>query len=230
MTLQEMLTDLPYTFTGRKISRNLIIILSATLVVFIVLIVVIILLGIRCGRLNNEHNVAFSQVKAGYFEAVAEFVKNVDTSVNPCDDFYSYSCGGWLKRHTPLLPNHGESINVKRESGEAMEIKWRNILEQPTNDPNIGSAERKMKDFYNLCIHQLGRLNDGGKQFSQEFLRDIKGWYVTQPDSWKANWNLAQSLSIAHTKYQSSQWDGLLFQLGTAPYQGHFNQTYIEVK
>ena len=35
-------------------------------------------------------------------KASADFLKNIDPSVDPCDDFYAYSCGGWLENN--LIP------------------------------------------------------------------------------------------------------------------------------
>lgn len=35
---------------------------------------------------------------------VADLLNNLDTTVNPCEDFHQFACGGWIKNHLSL-PN-----------------------------------------------------------------------------------------------------------------------------
>ena len=49
-------------------------------------------------KTNNKTFNFFKWIFQGCKEAAAEFKKNRDLSVNPCEDFYKYSCGGFLKR------------------------------------------------------------------------------------------------------------------------------------
>ena len=34
----------------------------------------------------------------GCVQTAAAIIKNMDTSVNPCQDFYKFACGGFVKR------------------------------------------------------------------------------------------------------------------------------------
>ena len=36
---------------------------------------------------------------AGDVDAAAAIKSNMDLTADPCNDFYKYACGGWMKKH-----------------------------------------------------------------------------------------------------------------------------------
>ncbi len=76
----------------------------------------------------------------------------VDTSVDPCQNFYRFSCNGWFKRN-PLPPDQAEYGRFT-ELYELNRLHLRQILEQaavpsPTRTPN----EQKIGDEYASCMN-----------------------------------------------------------------------------
>jgi putative endopeptidase len=75
----------------------------------------------------------------------------IDKTVDPCDNFYKYSCNGWFKRNP--LPGDQTSYGRFTELSELNRQHLREILEaaaapSPTRSPN----EQKIGDEYASCM------------------------------------------------------------------------------
>lgn len=46
----------------------------------------------------------------GCVRAASELIKNMDEEVSPCDDFYKFACGGWIKNQ--VIPDDRTTVSV----------------------------------------------------------------------------------------------------------------------
>jgi putative endopeptidase len=79
-------------------------------------------------------------------------VTAMDHSVDPCVDFYSYSCGGWQKKN-PIPPDQ-TSWSVYGKLGQDNLQYLRGILEQAATAKDRDPVTQKIGDFYGSCINE----------------------------------------------------------------------------
>jgi len=77
---------------------------------------------------------------------------NLDRTCKPCDDFFQFAVGGWLKANPipPEYPIWGSFITLQEKNQQAL----RGILESAAANTSAtpGSNEQKIGDFYASCM------------------------------------------------------------------------------
>jgi putative endopeptidase len=105
---------------------------------------------------------------------------DIDRSVNPGDDFFSYANGGWLKAH-PIPPEDAE-YGIGKLVQDDLDAKLRGTSEQAALQLNAapGSDERKIGDFWSTALDQtladrLGLAPIHADLAAIEAIADLKG-------------------------------------------------------
>ncbi len=73
---------------------------------------------------------------------------NLDTACKPCDDFYAYANGGWMKQNP--VPGEQPSWGMFDKLYDRNQTQLKQILEEASANASAreGSIERKLGDFY----------------------------------------------------------------------------------
>ncbi|HWF91035.1 MAG TPA: M13 family metallopeptidase [Terriglobales bacterium] len=80
-------------------------------------------------------------------------VHSLDPTVDPCTDFYQYSCGGWMKSN-PIPPDQSR-WDVYSKMEDHNKTLLREILEQASQaKAPHGSVTRKIGDYYAACMNE----------------------------------------------------------------------------
>ncbi len=123
----------------------------------------------------------------------------LDTSVSPCDDFYQYACGGWIKS-TEIPGDEASwyrSFSVIHDRNEEI---LHQILEGYAKGENPSDPYAKqLGDFYGSCMDEAAIEKAGMKQI-EPWLKQIDG--ITN----------STTLTKLLGKMQSELGDGIVFE------------------
>lgn len=87
---------------------------------------------------------------AGCVRAAADILKNIDQRVDPCEDFYKYSCGNWIE--SQVIPEDKTSVSLFSVVQDELDSKLRNLIERPST-PSDPPIVLKMRNLYESCMN-----------------------------------------------------------------------------
>lgn len=80
-------------------------------------------------------------------------VSAMDRSVDPCEDLYTYSCGGWQKRNP--IPADQSSWNVYRKvQVDNQQYLWGILLDAARPKPGRSPQRQKIGDYFAACMNE----------------------------------------------------------------------------
>ncbi|XP_046519555.1 membrane metallo-endopeptidase-like 1 [Equus quagga] len=135
----------------------------------------------------------------GCVMAAARIIQNMDASKEPCDDFYEYACGGWLRRH--VIPETNSRYSVFDILRDELEVILKAVLENSNGKDR--PAVRKAKILYRSCMNE-SVIEDRGSKPLLDILEVVGGWPVAM-DKWNdtvgPRWELEQQLAVMNTQF-----------------------------
>ncbi len=97
-------------------------------------------------------------------------VTSMDRSIDPCVDFFKYSCGGWMKNN-PIPPDQSSWDTYSKMQDENLG-RLRGILEAASApDPKRNAATQKIGDYYSSCTDEKAIESKGAEPLKPELER-----------------------------------------------------------
>ena len=80
-------------------------------------------------------------------------LKSVDTAIDPCVDFYQYSCKKWIDNNP--IPADEASWGHGGKLALWNQFVLKDVLEKASaNDPNRSAVDQKIGDYYASCVDE----------------------------------------------------------------------------
>ncbi|XP_067158319.1 neprilysin isoform X1 [Apteryx mantelli] len=115
-------------------------------------------------------------------KSAARIIENMDTTAEPCKDFYQYACGGWLKRNViPETSSRYSNFDILRDE---LEVVLKDVLDKPNS--NDITAVQKAKTLYRSCINETTIDSRGGMPLIS-LLPNVSDWPVAT-DNWESSY------------------------------------------
>ncbi|XP_070609574.1 neprilysin [Erythrolamprus reginae] len=129
-------------------------------------------------------------------KSAARIIENMDTTAKPCDNFYQYACGGWLKKHIiPETSSRYSNFDILRDE---LEVVLKEVLDKPDDKNNKDiEAVAKAKTLYRSCKNETAINSKKGKPLI-DLMKTISEWPIAA-DNWDLNhgpkWSAENSIA-----------------------------------
>ncbi|KRT83251.1 Peptidase [Oryctes borbonicus] len=113
----------------------------------------------------------------------SNILKWMNPAIEPCDDFYEFACGNFIK--DSKIRDDESTVSTSSVSDELVMEQLRTLFEEP-----IQKSEAKpftlLKKLYKACMNKT-RIEQIGLDDVKQMLNDFGGWPVLQGQNWNSD-------------------------------------------
>lgn len=135
---------------------------------------------------ENKNSTERQKIKCesyGCVQAAAQIVSYIDDNIDPCDNFYQFANGQYIKEMTDDTDDW-ESHGLYSTVSKLVNKKIGPLLSEPSQ-PDEWKVFRLAKTFYQSCLSQWKIVTRVNEQLA-EILHELGGWPVVQGSSWSS--------------------------------------------
>ncbi|XP_046983494.1 neprilysin-2-like isoform X1 [Schistocerca americana] len=130
----------------------------------------------------------------GCVRAASEVLDKMDPSADPCDDFYQYACGNYLR--TTNIPDDKSKVSTFSALNDRLLEKLRAAIEEEEGAPAVVPRSLRLaRNLYSACMNKTLIESRGLAPLQRVLKEDLGGWPVVEGDSWdEAGFDWRQSV------------------------------------
>ncbi|CAG0887730.1 unnamed protein product [Darwinula stevensoni] len=164
--------------------------------------VLTILLMIHYFSTPEIHKEAEACLTPSCIQTSASILAAMDLTIDPCEDFYHYACGGWVRKNP--LPAGKSMWNIIEKLSQENQLVLRNALDdllKQENNLKGSSAEMLALRYFISCVDKDGKLEDLGATPLVEFIEELGGWNISSKNFQASTWNFQKAVQKIHNKF-----------------------------
>lgn len=116
----------------------------------------------------------------GCVHTASEILKNMDPKIDPCDDFYEFACGNFIKNTN--IPDDKTSVSEFSAVDDKLQEQLRTMIEEPIKETDPKPFVLA-KDLYKSCMNKT-LIESRGLTPLFDILKGMGGWPVLEGSMW----------------------------------------------
>ncbi|KAL9970110.1 hypothetical protein ACROYT_G022433 [Oculina patagonica] len=128
-----------------------------------------------------------------------DLLNYLDPKTDPCENFYEYVCGGWIRKNP--LPNQKEEWNQFTKIEEESNQFIRKILQSRETQAEYSklAAFQKGIAYYKSCVN-TDEINRRGSKPLDDLIKEYGSWTITSDDWNEESWDMLKYISLMRRK------------------------------
>ncbi|TRY77870.1 hypothetical protein TCAL_08138 [Tigriopus californicus] len=103
---------------------------------------------------GNTNDVCMTK---GCVQSAAILLSNMDESVKPCDDFYHFMCGNYIKN--TVIPQSSHSMSYFESEKQKVHHQIHSLLIMPVESPS--KSDKDVRNFFHSCMDEAAQEQRG---------------------------------------------------------------------
>ncbi|GLV37814.1 Neprilysin 2 [Carabus blaptoides fortunei] len=117
----------------------------------------------------------------GCIHIASKVLKDINPKVEPCDDFYEFACGNFIKNTN--IPDDKSSVTTFSVISDQLQEQLRTMIEEDIQ-PNEPKPFVLAKKLYKACMNKTS-IEARGLGPMKEMITKLGGWPVLEGTNWK---------------------------------------------
>jgi len=117
----------------------------------------------------------------GCVKTAADLIKSIDESVDPCQDFFQFACGNYIKE--TQIPDHKSKYGTIYKLAETLNRRLRESFESES-DSSEPKAYENVRNLYHSCMDTEAITNNSERDL-KAIIQSLGGWPVLD-DTWES--------------------------------------------